>query len=446
LHLPNSAHKFHSHTTSQQQHSRASLSDRRRLSIVPPSIPPMAVHYTSGPAFWLVLYFFFNLSLTLYNKSVLIRFPFPYTLTALHALCSATGSYIAKNRGYFTPANVSPRQNVMLIAFSVLYTINIAVSNQSLQMVTIPFHQVVRSTTPFFTLVLSVVILRARFSSEKFISLVPIVGGVALATYGDYSFTTAGLLLTLLGTVLAALKTISTNFLQSAAPPQQKGSLASSLPVDNGSSGFRLTAKLHPLDLLIRMSPLAFIQCVFYAHLTGELDRVRHFSSTHMTKPRLLALAVNGMIAFGLNVVSFTANKKYGALTMTVAANVKQVLTILLAVMIFNLSLTPFNASGIALTILGGAWYGFIDYKEKNKRSHNPLSADTPPPPIWSEGSDYLSPNNHLNISTWSKRLRSGLTALPGAYVVLQAVGLSQPSVMTKLKMDDGPGTSSQKR
>jgi hypothetical protein len=39
---------------------------------------------------------------------------------------------------------------------------------------------------------------------------------------------------------------------------------------------------------------------------------------------------MNGAIAFGLNVVSFTANKKTGALTMSVAANVKQVLTIVL--------------------------------------------------------------------------------------------------------------------
>lgn len=36
-------------------------------------------------------------------------------------------------------------------------------------------------------------------------------------------------------------------------------------------------------------------------------------------------------------IVSFSANKKTSALTMTVAANVKQVLTILLAVVIFNL-------------------------------------------------------------------------------------------------------------
>lgn len=348
----------------------------------------MVLHYASRPAFWLILYFFFNLSLTIYNKSVLIRFPYPYTLTALHAFCSTVGSYIAKNRGYFTPADVSPRQNVLLIAFSVLYTVNIAVSNLSLQMVTIPFHQVVRSTTPLFTIFLSALILRTRFTFRKMISLIPVVAGVALATYGDYYFTLAGLLLTLLGTVLAALKTICTNLLQVPSPlHHQKSGLASPVTAPSRTSAsaqgllawgwadFRLQNKLHPLDLLLRMSPLAFIQCVLYAYLSGELAHVRVYSETHMTRANIFGLAVNGMIAFGLNVVSFTANKKTGALTMTVAANVKQVLTILLSVLIFNLTLTPQNAMGIILTLFGGAWYGYIEYREKTRKAHLGLGA-----------------------------------------------------------------------
>jgi hypothetical protein len=39
-----------------------------------------------------------------------------------------------------------------------------------------------------------------------------------------------------------------------------------------------------------------------------------------MTRGKAIALLVNGIIACGLNIVSFTANKKAGALTMTVSA------------------------------------------------------------------------------------------------------------------------------
>lgn len=40
----------------------------------------------------------------------------------------------------------------------------------------------------------------------------------------------------------------------------------------------------------------------------------------------------------------------------------------LLAVVIFNLVITPTNMIGILLTIGGGAWYAFVEYAEKNKR------------------------------------------------------------------------------
>ncbi|CAG8763125.1 21216_t:CDS:2 [Cetraspora pellucida] len=150
--------------------------------------------------------------------------------------------------------------------------------------------------TPIFTIVLSIAFLKKQFTTMTYISLLPVVLGVVFATVGDYYFTTMGFFLTVLGTILAALKTVVTNRVQVG----------------------RL--KLHPLDLLLRMSPLAFVQTVIYAYVTGELQRVRVFSRTEMTASLVFALITNGVIAFFLNVVSFTANKKTSALTMTVAA------------------------------------------------------------------------------------------------------------------------------
>jgi len=127
----------------------------------------------------------------------------------------------------------------------------------------------------------------------------------------------------------------------------------------------------------MRMSPLAFIQCVAYGWCTGELERVRRYGATQMTQGKAIALLINGIIACGLNIVSFTANKKAGPLTMTVSAkyvalsagrgtviaeghrlmgcgSCKQVLTIALAVVLFDLHINFMNAVGILLTLIGG--------------------------------------------------------------------------------------------
>ncbi|KAF4603188.1 UAA transporter [Pleurotus pulmonarius] len=765
---------------------------RRHASGSSTFVPPAETSATGGAASSsatamlvpLFCYFSLNLLLTLYNKIVLVRFPFPYTLTAFHALAGTLGAnllvhypslalrvsqiprrpipslppffarytwrlrrlwfrmsdrfgsvrehrpltaptsapalesyrlgesevadpfYTSTHSGMqshpgsspihrqpfsersvdFHPSvgtahvlrevpkpssfDLTPKETLVIVAFSVLYTINIVVSNMSLGLVTVPFHQVVRSSTPFFTIALSAGVLGQHASKAKIISLIPVIAGVGFATYGDYYFTPWGFALTLLGTLLAALKTVITHFIQSSgrvtrsnasrhdekmltsptssvvvgavhtpirtdspwtrnadglsetsggehthrhnltlsdlfpqstsyspaspiaqhssndsinahlgvpsstsinnlgsmstansisseafqgsvhnmypgdggfhsshsfhssssassifvppspspssriiptsplanvtifastafsptngdapsvlglsrAPPQsptgtyslRSSRLTSPLPpssvdrevedrsdlqsfrfprtvtppppysvtdVSSGSTdltpstygqsddgvgetnvngpsypvGSSLSAAsvssvgtngdlppsisfpdggvrkymtatvpaggqvvsghngllrpMSPLDLLLLTSPLAFIQCVLIAHFSGELDRVRHYSQHEMSNTKLMALLVNGLIAFGLNVVSFTANKKIGALGMSVAANVKQVLTILIAVVIFELRISGTNAIGILLTLFGGAWYARVEYAEKTRRS-----------------------------------------------------------------------------
>lgn len=126
-----------------------------------------------------------------------------------------------------------------------------------------------------------------------------------------------GLTLTLFGTFLAALKTVMTNVLQSPKTEVISGEAANGGGASNHSAIPRF--HLHPLDLLMRMSPLAFVQCVFFAYVTGELDEVRRYSIRSMSSFKAWALFINGLLAFGLNIVSFTANKKVGALSMTVA-------------------------------------------------------------------------------------------------------------------------------
>jgi hypothetical protein len=69
---------------------------------------------------------------------VLVRFPFPYTLTALHALCGSIGGHVLKEKGLFVRKKLGARDTAVLAAFSVLYSVNIVVSNVSLQMVTVP--------------------------------------------------------------------------------------------------------------------------------------------------------------------------------------------------------------------------------------------------------------------------------------------------------------------
>jgi hypothetical protein len=75
-------------------------------------------------------------------------------------------------------------------------------------MVSMPFHQVLRSTCPFFTILICHVRYNHVYPTKTYLSLIPIIVGVAIATYGDYYSTTSGFLLTLLGVILASVKVL----------------------------------------------------------------------------------------------------------------------------------------------------------------------------------------------------------------------------------------------
>jgi hypothetical protein len=89
-------------------------------------------------AFWLILYFILNLALTLYNKALLVSFPYPYTLTAVHALFGFVGGTSLRLRNVYQPKSLWGSDHIVLVAFSILYSVNIAVSNASLGLVTVP--------------------------------------------------------------------------------------------------------------------------------------------------------------------------------------------------------------------------------------------------------------------------------------------------------------------
>lgn len=93
-------------TTVQPQLPPRKLASRVRPIRLSSALPrPISKSRPWGPAAWILAYFFFNMGLTLYNKAILVHFPYPYTMTALHTFCGTVGCVWARRVGYY----VSPR-------------------------------------------------------------------------------------------------------------------------------------------------------------------------------------------------------------------------------------------------------------------------------------------------------------------------------------------------
>ena len=212
-------------------------------------------------------------------------------------------------------------------------------------MVSVPFHQIMRSTSPIFAILIYRFFYGRTYSQATYISLIPVIFGVGLATCGDIYFTAIGFSLTLLGVVLSALKTVMSNRIMT-------GSLA-----------------LPALEILLRMSPLAALQSLSYAFATGEVSEFNAWvAEGNLTFSYTSALLGNGLLAFFLNVSSFQTNKLAGALTMTVCANLKQCLTVLLGILLFDVKVGVWNGAGMLVTLVGAAIYSKVELDSKGKK------------------------------------------------------------------------------
>ena len=268
--------------------------------------------------FSISIYFVLNLVVTITNQSIVLRTQSSYFLTALHAAASYLSTFmIARFQNVQLNSDRSHTHRLKLFIFACLFTVNIALSNRALGFVSLSIHQTIRATAPALTIILTTILeLRtwSSYSMSTYLSLVPIVAGVLLATYTSFSSASLyGIAITFLGTVTAVVKTMATHTFQT----------------EYGIKG---------LELIHITTPIAVFQASLLAYLYGDFGRIaKLYDQSTASEERaaagawlLLFILFNVIMAAFLNLSSFEANRRCGPVSMGVAANLKQVVILLL--------------------------------------------------------------------------------------------------------------------
>ncbi|RYH05433.1 hypothetical protein EON65_44700 [archaeon] len=303
---------------------------------------------TSFPAFLAILsslvLFFSNVAVTMLNKAAFAKvdFQYPYALSAIHMACNIIGAqvYFLWNRNV-KPKTIEGPNRRSILFFSVIFSLNIAIGNASLQYVSVNFNQVCRALVPVIVLVVTMVYFKRAYSQERKWAVVPIVVGVATAFYGDMRYTTIGIVYTGFCVVLAALKAVI--------------------------GGELLTGdlKLSEMDLLYKMCPLALLQLGTISILNGEVAAIMSNWDTLSVSSAPQVVLLTGVLSFSLNVSSFIANKVTSPLTLCIAANIKQVLLVAFGTIYFGDHVSLINGLGIMIVIIGSYRYGVVTISEK---------------------------------------------------------------------------------
>lgn len=251
-----------------------------------------------------------NVGVTLLNKAAFatVDFHYPYFLSFIHMVCNSVGSQIVflsleqdhkkGQTGIFQRllGNIERKEldasgKRSILAFSVIFSLNIAIGNVSLRHVSVNFNQVMRSLVPAITIMMGLC-LRKPISSNRILAVVPVIIGVAMAVWGDMTYTALGFFYTCVCVILAALKVV-------ASGEMLTGSL-----------------KMHPVDLLGHMAPLALLQCVVLSYLTGEINSIASRPELYMDFYPMFVVVLSGILSFSLNISSLMANKLTSPLTL----------------------------------------------------------------------------------------------------------------------------------
>ncbi|ONK69725.1 uncharacterized protein A4U43_C05F26070 [Asparagus officinalis] len=138
------------------------------------------------------LWYLFNIYFNIYNKQVLKVFPYPMTMTTVQFAVGTVLILFMWMTNLYKRPKISSSQLMAILPLAAVHTMGNLFTNMSLGKVAVSFTHTIKAMEPFFSVLLSALFLGEMPTPWVVLSLLPIVGGVALASMSEASFNWAG--------------------------------------------------------------------------------------------------------------------------------------------------------------------------------------------------------------------------------------------------------------
>lgn len=270
------------------------------------------------------------------GKTILSQFPYPVTVTMVQLTSIAVWSPpLLKVLGVrkYESSNWSYHLRMLLpLAFAKF--LSSVLAHVSVWKVPVHYAHTVKASMPLFTVLLTRVCFGVRHGWLVYLSLLPIVMGVAVATVTEVSFDIIGLWSALLATGGFAVITV---FSKKALK-------------DTGMHHLRL------LYLLGLMAAVMFLP----VWLLMDAFKIPSELNTEV----LLLLAVDGCLHWLQNLLAFTLLKLVTPLTYAVANVTKRIAVITASLLLLKNPVTLTNVAGMMMAVFGVFCYNRAKYRE----------------------------------------------------------------------------------
>ncbi|EQC30777.1 hypothetical protein SDRG_11538 [Saprolegnia diclina VS20] len=296
-------------------------------------------------AVYILAWYSMSIGMTLFLKWFLKvwqgGFPYVLTMGTVHMAVKAIFSHLLTCKRNIAIAPLTSRDYWMLAVPIGLFTgADIVLSNKSLTYITVSFFTIVKSGGNVWNLLFSI-LLKLQEPSWALCGVVCFIcTGIGMASYGTINFVLIGFLCVLLASILGTLRWVLTQFFMK-----------------------RMTASSHhTLAVVYYISPVSALLLLPIAVVVDgpSLLASKFCHDTVLFLQALLGVLLGGTMSFFLVSVEIELVKKTSALSLGIAGNLKDVLQILMAMLIFHDKLSALNVAGLFVATTGLVLYSYI--------------------------------------------------------------------------------------
>eukprot|EP00051_Salpingoeca_urceolata_P007153 m.95070 g.95070 ORF g.95070 m.95070 type:complete len:301 (+) comp15141_c1_seq2:193-1095(+) len=260
------------------------------------------------------------------NKKVQKIKRVPISLTAVQFVCGTVCSGLLLYVFKVQPTKLSATTLRKVSPVAVCWIVGFLTTNYSLGMGNMSFAHSVKATEPLFLVALSLLFFNQGFTTSVYLSLVPIVVGIALVATNELNFSLPAFVSVCIANICFPLRSIFARQLIQAKV------------VNN-------------LGLFFQISLLASVVTIPLALFTEGAELVGN--TKWLTRETVVMVILNGVLHYSYNQLSFLVLSRVGSLSHSIGNASRRFVIIMCSVWYFGTYLSPLNQLGIVLLVIG---------------------------------------------------------------------------------------------